>query len=81
MVVAEFGDMYPELREKEAFVMEIIKEEEEAFSSMLVREGSVVFVCCWEGCVAFDAQNWPCERFRACVVVFVIVGRGIMPVG
>ncbi|CAM9674575.1 unnamed protein product [Ectocarpus sp. 12 AP-2014] len=37
VVVAEFGDMYPELREKEAFVMEIIKEEEEAFSSMLER--------------------------------------------
>ena len=46
VVVAEFGDMYPELREKEAFVIEIIKEEEEAFSSMLVREGPVFFS--WE---------------------------------
>lgn len=36
VVVAEFGDAYPELREKEGFVVGIIKEEEEAFSSMLV---------------------------------------------
>ena len=39
MVVSEFGDVYPELKEKEAFVMGIIKDEEEAFSSMLVRRG------------------------------------------
>ncbi|CAN0431885.1 unnamed protein product, partial [Laminaria digitata] len=32
-----FGDVYPELKEKEAFVMGIIKDEEEAFSSMLER--------------------------------------------
>eukprot|EP00752_Nemacystus_decipiens_P018493 g16580.t1 len=37
VVVAEFGDAYPELRAKEGFVAEIIKEEEEAFSSMLER--------------------------------------------
>lgn len=36
MVVSQFGEMYPELREKEAFIVGIIKDEEEAFSSMLV---------------------------------------------
>ena len=36
VVVSAFGEAYPELREKEAFVMEIVKDEEEAFSSMLV---------------------------------------------
>ena len=38
-MVSEFGDIYPELKEKEAFVIGIIKDEEEAFSSMLVRGG------------------------------------------
>lgn len=38
VVVSEFGDVYPELKDKEAFVMAIIKDEEEAFSSMLVRK-------------------------------------------
>lgn len=37
MVVSEFGEVYPELKDKEAFVREIIAEEEEAFGSMLVR--------------------------------------------
>lgn len=36
-VVRRFGGVYPELREKEAFIVEVIKDEEEAFSSMLER--------------------------------------------
>ncbi|CAN0282932.1 unnamed protein product, partial [Hapterophycus canaliculatus] len=39
VVVSQFGDMYPELLEKEAFIVGIIKDEEEAFSSMLVSGG------------------------------------------
>ena len=42
VVVSTFGEAYPELRDKEAFVMEVVKDEEEAFSSMLVR----VFAFC-----------------------------------
>ncbi|CAM9901942.1 unnamed protein product, partial [Discosporangium mesarthrocarpum] len=37
VVVSEFGDFYPELKAKEALVMEVVKEEEEAFSQMLER--------------------------------------------
>ena len=37
VVAASFGDYFPELRSKEAHIMAVLAEEEEAFNSMLVR--------------------------------------------
>ena len=66
MVVSQFGDVYPELKEKEAFVMGVIKDEEEAFSSMLVSRGE-------GGASGNGGVYW-------CVVTVVVVAVGVVMV-